>query len=128
MAISETFRAFLEDQLRGLADLKFRPMFGGLGIYADGLFFAIADDDALYFKADAGNLATFARHSMKAFQPFPNRPATMQYYEVPAAALEDREVLRGWAQAALAAARRAQAKRKRAPAPGAASSRKSKGS
>jgi DNA transformation protein len=89
-------------------------MFGGLGVYAEGLFFAIVDDDVLYFKVDDGNRPAFERHGMKAFQPFPDRPATMQYYEVPAAVLENREALHGWARAALGVARAAQAKRQRA--------------
>lgn len=114
MAISDSFRAYLEDQLRGLAELKFRPMFGGLGVYAEGLFFAIADDDVLYFKVDDGNRPAFEGHGMRAFQPFPDRPATMQYYEVPAAVLEDREALLAWARSAVGVARGARAKRKRA--------------
>jgi len=115
VAISQGFRAYLEDQLRGLPDLKFRPMFGGLGIYAEGFFFALADDDVLYLKVDDENRPAFEGQGMRAFQPFPDRPATMQYYEIPAAVLEEREVLRDWAQAALGVARRGQAKRRRAP-------------
>lgn len=114
MAISPNFRNYLEDQLRGLSGLHFRPMFGGLGIYCEGLFFAIAADDALYFKVDAQNRPHFERHGMKAFQPFADRPATMQYFEVPAGILEQREMLADWVRAALGVAQRAQAKRKKA--------------
>jgi len=79
-------------------------MFGGVGIYAGDLFFALVADDALYLKGD---------DAMSPFRPFGEDGEVMQYYQVPADLLEDVDALRPWAVQAVAAAERKRAKRKR---------------
>jgi len=87
-------------------------MFGGVGIYADKLFFALIDDDTLYFKVDDSNRPDFERLGMKPFQPYGEGGEIMQYYQVPTDLLEDLEALRPWAEKAIAvAARKAKGKR-----------------
>lgn len=86
-------------------------MFGGVGIYADDVFFALIANDALYFKADASASAEFEARGMGPFRPFGNDGAAMQYYQVPEDIFEDLELLRPWAERALDIARRS---RKRA--------------
>lgn len=87
-------------------------MFGGVGIYADKLFFALIDDDTLYFKVDDSNRPDFERSGMKPFQPYGEGGEIMQYYQVPTDLLEDLEALRPWAEKAIAvAARKAKGKR-----------------
>ena len=87
-------------------------MFGGVGIYADKLFFALIDDDTLYFKVDDSNRPDFERLGMKPFQPYGEGGEIMQYYQVPIDLLEDLEALRPWAEKAIAvAARKAKGKR-----------------
>ncbi|GEM_PF-4083790 len=44
---------------------------------------------------------------MPAFKPYKDRPAMMQYYEVPAEVLENKEQLKIWAQQAIEVAARA---------------------
>ena len=59
-------------------------MFGGAGLYHDGLFFGLIDDDALYLKVDDSNRIDFEARGKGPFRPFPDRPeAVMNYYEVP---------------------------------------------
>jgi DNA transformation protein len=81
-------------------------MFGGAGLYFEGLFFALVADDVLYFKVDDSNRADYESAGMGPFQPFPDKPYTMQYYEVPIEALENRENLYDWARKALDVAER----------------------
>jgi len=81
-------------------------MFGGVGIYADQLFFALIDDDTLYFKVDDSNRPDFERLGMKPFQPYGEGGEIMQYYQVPTDLLEDLEALRPWAEKAIAVAAR----------------------
>jgi len=45
-------------------------MFGGVGIYAGQLFFALIADDTLYFKVDDSNRSDFERLAMRPFQPY----------------------------------------------------------
>jgi DNA transformation protein len=94
-------------------------MFGGVGLYLDGLFFALVDDDTLYFKADDSNRARFERAGSKPFCPYPDRPdQSMGYWQVPAEVLEDTGELAAWAREAMMVALAARTKRparRRAP-------------
>jgi TfoX/Sxy family transcriptional regulator of competence genes len=61
---------FIEHVVELLAPLgrvSERPMFGGHGIYCDGLFIAIVLDDVLYLKADAESRAEFERAGCQVF-------------------------------------------------------------
>jgi DNA transformation protein len=105
------FLAFVLDQLGGIDDVVARSMFGGVGLYAGSVFFAIIHRDIVYFKVDDKTRPSFVRAGMKPFKPFADRPTTMQYYEVPANVLEDAEELTKWAQRAIAVAKRKPAAR-----------------
>jgi DNA transformation protein len=88
-------------------------MFGGVGIYAAELFFALLDDDTMYFKVDAVTRPQFVERGMGPFRPYGEDGEVMQYYEVPADVLEDPDALRAWVEAAMAVARRAKGGRPR---------------
>ena len=49
------FVVHLIELLRSLGRVEAQLMFGGHGIYCDGLFIAIVLDSVLYFKADEAN-------------------------------------------------------------------------
>lgn len=119
MAVSSSFRGYVLDQLGPvLTQVSARGMFGGVGVYAGDLFFALMDDDVLYFKVDDGNRGTFEARGMGPFMPYGPGKEVMQYYEVPADVLEDVELLREWAGEALAVARRARTARRKRGRPG----------
>jgi DNA transformation protein len=104
--MSSSFRVFVLEQLRRIRpDIRDRSMFGGLGIYAGDLFFALIAEDTLYFKVDDSNRADFEERGSSPFRPFGEAGAVMQYYEVPADLLEDPEALRPWMDRAVAVAR-----------------------
>ena len=107
MAVSQEYREFVLEQLGRVAPVTSRAMFGGVGIYSDGLFFALMDNDTVYLKVDDGNRGDFERVGMGPFRPFGDDQHVMQYYELPADLLEDAEALRPWVDGALAVARRA---------------------
>ena len=86
-------------------------MFGGVGIYAGALFFALVDDDTLYFKVDDTNRPDFEARGMRPFRPYGDDGEVMQYYEVPADLLEDPEALRPWVDKSVAVAGRKKARR-----------------
>ncbi len=86
-------------------------MFGGVGIYAGTVFFALIADDTLYFKVNDSNRADFVSRGMGPFRPYGGERETMQYYEVPHELLEDAAALRAWAERARAAAAAKKAKR-----------------
>ena len=112
MAVSPGYQDFVLDQLRlVLPSVRAKRMFGGVGLYAEELFFALIDDDVLYLKVDDETRADFERRGLRPFQPFGEGTAVMQYYQLPEGLLEDPEALRPWAESALAVARRAKRKK-----------------
>jgi DNA transformation protein len=109
LTVSPSFRAFVLDQLDGLGAIVARAMFGGVGLYHDGLFFGIIANDVLYLKADDVNRRAFAAQGARPFKPYPHRAGTMRYYSVPVEVLESPDDLLRWARQAVGAASRAAA-------------------
>lgn len=102
MPPSEGFKDFIRDQLSGFGPVSIRNMFGGAGIYADGVMFAILKDDTLYLKADVTTARAFAAEGMEPFtyRPAGKAPVAMSYWEVPPPLLEEPDELAQWARAA----------------------------
>lgn len=101
MGVSEGYLTYVLDQLACVGPIRFKRMFGGVGLYMRGLFFALIADDVLYFKVDDSNRLDYEAVGMGPFRPFPDKPDVMQYYEVPADVLENTGNLSEWAQKAL---------------------------
>ena len=113
MSVTDSFRSFTLDQLQRCAQgIRGRSMFGGVGIYAGDLFFALLDNDTLYLKVDDTTRPGFVSRRLQAFRPYGEEGEVMQYYEVPAEVLEDVETLGGWVEAAIEVARRARRSRR----------------
>lgn len=103
-----SFQTFVLEQLgRAAASVRSRRMFGGVGIYAGDVFFALIHDDAVYFKTDASTRIDFEAQGMRPFRPSGDGGATMGYHQVPEDVLENPEILRVWTDKAISVARRA---------------------
>jgi DNA transformation protein len=107
MSVSDGYRTYIIEQLAALPALSTRRMFGGLGIYSDALFFALIDDDVLFFKVDDANRDDYVSRGMKAFMPFPGQPS-LGYFQVPADVIEEAEELTRWARRSVEVAQRKQ--------------------
>lgn len=105
--MSAAFVAHLQDLFAPLGAVTARRMFGGHGLYLDGLFFAIVIDDAVYLKADA---ETVPRFEAAACAPFvylsQDKPIAMSYWSVPEEAMDSPQAMLPWARLAVAAALR----------------------
>ena len=113
MPVSEEYLDYVVDQLGCIGEVSAKRMFGGVGLYHDGLFFGLIASDALYFKVDDENQPAYERAGARAFQPYGEESYSMGYYEVPVDVLEDLDQLRVWARGAVAAAARKASSRKR---------------
>jgi DNA transformation protein len=112
MSVSGGFRSFVIEQLgRAVPQLRARSMFGGVGLYSGSLFFALIDDDVLYFKVDETTRTEYESRGMEPFHPGGPAGETMGYYEVPADVLEEPDTLAQWAGQAIAVAARRKRKR-----------------
>jgi DNA transformation protein len=113
VSVNDGFRTFVLEQLaRTTPGLRARSMFGGVGIYAGDLFFALMEDDVLYFKVDDHTRARFEELGMGPFRPEGDGGQVMQYFEVPAHVLEDAEALAPWATDAVEVAKRARSRKR----------------
>ena len=115
MPVTAGFKAFIMDQLSLFGPVTIRIMFGGAGVYADGVMFAILVDDVLFLKADETTQRAFESEGMK---PFPYKPANktpvaMSYWEVPPRLLEEPDELVTWARQAQRIAHASKAKARR---------------
>jgi DNA transformation protein len=107
LRVSEAFKAFVLDQLEEFGEVTPRAMFGGVGLYHRSTFFGLLAHDVLYLKVDDENRPEYEEAGMKAFKPYANRTAAMQYYAVPVDVLESPRDLARWARRSVEAARRA---------------------
>lgn len=106
MPVSPNYREGIEDRLGAVVPaLKLKSMFGGVGLYSGPSFFALMDDDRLYFKVDDTSRPDFEAAGSGPFKPLGDEYVMMQYYEVPAHVLDDATLLREWANKAIAIAK-----------------------
>lgn len=113
MASSKGFYEYVVDELFSkISGISGRPMFGGYGIYKDGLFFALIADDELYFKVDDANKSDFEDAGSKPFVYTLSNGKTsqMNYYLLPPEIMEDHNELGGWVEKSVEVARKAKEK------------------
>jgi DNA transformation protein and related proteins len=85
-----------------------KRMFGGSGIYAEGMCFAIEANGEIFLKTDSLSRAVFSATDSAPFTYMAkgkSRPTS--YWSLPTAAHEEGDELRRWANMGLEAARRA---------------------
>jgi DNA transformation protein and related proteins len=105
-AIRELFAAF--------GPVTVRRMFGGAGIFAEGMCIAIVVDSVIYLKTDDQTAAGFEAEGL---QPFSYRTGSgkrtvMSFWRMPDRLYDDPDELVGWARAAFGAAQRSKSKPK----------------
>jgi DNA transformation protein len=116
MTARDGFARFVAEQMAAAGTTRLRRMFGGHGIYVDGIFVAIVADDRLFLKIDGETRAHFDARALAAFTYLrAGRPSELGYREAPPEVFESPDDMRIWVRRALEAALRAQA-RERAPA------------
>lgn len=110
--MSDDFVDYVMELLGPFGTAGARRMFGGHGIYLDGLMFALVSGDALYLKADEMSRIEFEQAGCEIFTYARNgKRATIGFYRAPDDAMESPESMLPWARSAYAAALRANAKK-----------------
>jgi DNA transformation protein and related proteins len=85
-----------------------RPMFGGHGLYHDGVMFALVADSVLYLKVDERSVDVFQEQGLTPFEyEKGGKTLRMSYYTAPESIFDDPEQAREWAVLAFDAALRA---------------------
>jgi len=101
----------IRDVFQRIGPVQIRRMFGGQGIYSDGMMFALEAGGELYLKADEQTRDRFRDLGSRPFSYAgrDGRTATMSYWLMPESALDDPDEAAELARLALTAARRAKA-------------------
>ena len=116
--VTDPFHDFVEDLFAPLGPVRIRRMFGGAGVYAHEVMFALLADGEIYLKADDRLQADLAAEGSEAFtwvRPSDGKAMQMSYWRLPSADAEDPEAASEWARRALSVALTAKRAPKRSP-------------
>jgi DNA transformation protein len=111
------FVAHALDLVGLLGSVEARAMFGGHGLYAEGVMFALLDDGELFLKSDAETRERFVAAGCRQWT-YVHKKVRMEktgYFRPPDEAHEDPEAMLPWARLALGSALRARAAKSRKP-------------
>jgi DNA transformation protein and related proteins len=106
---------FISDLFAPFGPVAVRRMFGGAGLYRDGLMFALEFDGVIFLRVDAASIPDFEREGSRPFvytrakSPGKIGRASLSYWRLPERLYDDPEELAVWAERALAIARQKKA-------------------
>ena len=110
------FAEFVLEQMADISGVSKRAMFGGFGIYRDGLMFALIADEDLYFKANDWLADEFVARALPPFVfESKGKAMALKYYRAPESVFEDAEQMKLWADKAYLCALRNIAGKKTKP-------------
>jgi DNA transformation protein len=113
------FIGFLQELLEKWGQVTARRMFGGHGLYHEGLMFAIVVDNRLYLKVDALNRPDFEALGLTPFTySMKGREVALSYWSAPDAIFDEPSEAVHWARSAWEAAARGQAAKAARPRKG----------
>jgi DNA transformation protein len=95
----------------GYGTVSVRRMFGGAGVFAEGLMIALVVDGVIYLKADADSAPDFEREGLGPFsyQTSHGTRTLTSYWRMPERLYDEPDELAAWAARAMRSARRADA-------------------
>ena len=111
MANSPDFVTHALELVAGVGPVEARRMFGGHGVYAQGVMFGLLDDDELFLKTDERSRPRFVEAGCRqwVWVSKTQRMESTGYFRPPDEAHEDPEAMTAWAALALEAALRKRA-------------------
>ena len=99
--------AAIEDMFAGLGPVTIKKMFGGKGVYFNGIITAIETDGEIFLKADAISAPQFEAAGARQWTyDGKGKSVKMPYWTVPDAALDDPDEIKNWTKLAYEAALR----------------------
>lgn len=104
----DPFHEFVAELFAPMGSVSIRRMFGGAGVFRDGLMFALLGDDTVYLKTDARLRADLEAEGSAPFiwiKPSTGEAIDMGYVSLPSSAMDDPDEASGWAKRALAVAK-----------------------
>lgn len=115
---ADSFHDFVRELLADLGPVTIKRMFGGAGVYRDGVMFGLIADEALHLKTDEALRRDLTAEGSGPFVwtptsgPKAGQAVEMSYWRLPEGALDDPDEAVRWARRALDVARTAGAAKK----------------
>lgn len=104
------FVSYVVELMQGIGPVTAKRMFGGHGIFLDGLMFGIIDNNILYLKADKETENDFKKKGLAVFTYMKKgKEMKLSYYQAPEETLEEPEKMNFWANKAYHTALQAKA-------------------
>jgi DNA transformation protein len=111
----DPFHEFVAELFAPMGPVSIRRMFGGAGVFKDGLMFALLGDDTVYLKTDARLRAELEAEGSEPFlwtKPSTGEIIDMGYVSLSSSAMDDPDEASDWGRQSLAVARGAKARAK----------------
>lgn len=107
MSANDSIFELLAEALSPLGAFKAKRMFGGLGLYLDGVFFAILNDGELYFRVSDTTRPAYIAEGMTPFTygTKHGEKAINSYWQVPERLFDETDEMIDWVRASVQAAR-----------------------
>ena len=113
MPADNDYIAYLLELFEQVGGVSAKRMFGGHGLFRDGLMIGLVADEVLYLKVDAETEPLFIEQGLSPFEfQRGDKVVAMSYRQAPEEALDNSEAMNPWAQRAVGAATRAHARKK----------------
>jgi DNA transformation protein and related proteins len=94
---------FIRELFTPFRHVAVKRMFGGAGLFADGLMFGLVFDGVIYLKADATTIPDYEREGSAPFTYHArSRPRSLNFWRLPERLYDDPDELAVWAGRALA--------------------------
>ena len=118
--------ATIRELFNEFGPVSVRRMFGGAGVFVDGLMIALVSEGVIHLKADAETIPSFEGEGLGAFTYATKngRHKLTSYWRMPERLYDDPGELARWARDAHAAARRSAARKPATPKPKATAKKK----
>lgn len=108
------FVTYVVDLMQSIGPIRAKSMFGGHGIFLDGLMFGLIAESILYLKVDKETENDFKAKGLEAFTYHKKgKKFQMSYYQAPEETLEDADEMKSWTNKAYGAALRASSKKRK---------------
>ena len=95
--MSSNYLEYVMEILAPYGEMTSKPMFGGHGIYKNGVIVAFIAYDELYFKVDESNKSQYKKLDSEPFiYEAKGKTTAMSYWKVPMEILEDEDQIGVW--------------------------------
>lgn len=108
------FVTYIVDLMQSIGPVNAKAMFGGYGIFLNGIMFGLIADNVLYLKVDKEIESDFKEMGLGPFMySKKGKEFKMSYFQAPEATLEDVDEMNKWATIAFNSALRAASKKQK---------------